>query len=448
MNFTQACRQLIALDTTPASGTLEAVKWLESLALQKGLSVEVQEEFVGDRPQANIIIRPPGERPQSEFLLQTHLDTVDPGPYSLWEKTDSNPFDAHIIDGNIYGLGSADVKLDFLCKLEALATTVSDRPWKLPPVLVGTFGEETGMQGALRLIRKNKVSAKMALIGETSDLQIINAAKGFAAVEIDIPFTPEERKFRQEHNLRESTATQSKIFRGKTAHSSVPHLGDSAILKLLNHLLMLPESVNVIEIDGGNNANSVAANAFIELDMVTVFKDSLLQKITNIYKCILQLEDDFKKYVDNSFTPNISTLNIGMIRTTESGVQFFGTCRIPPSVEQDIYERWMKKLEDNCRENGSVFRVVDYKKPFRTADDSMLLRGCLQELEEMGLNNKPITQPSTNEAALFTRLGIDCVCFGPGKREGNMHTPEEHVPLDDLHKAIEFYKRIIERFCI
>ena len=448
MNFVEACRYLISIDTTPTYGSYEAAKWLETFAKSKGLSVELQEEVVGDLLQANIIVRPQDSRPDSEFLLQTHLDTVDPGPFSLWTLNDSNPFDAHIIDGKIYGLGTADVKLDFLCKLEAMASFGSNRAWKLPPVLVGTFGEETGMHGALKLIRKNKISAKMAVIGETSDLKIISSGKGFASVEIDIPFSEEEKKYREDHNLRESTATQSKIFRGKTVHSSVPHLGDSAILKLLNHILMLPESINVMEIDGGNNTNSVAAHAYLEIDMVTSLKDSLLKKISNIYNSILKLEDDFKKYVDESFIPSIPTLNIGMVRTTENGVQMFGTCRIPPSVDHEVYENWMKYLGEVCSANQAHFKIVDYKKPYRTDDDAMLVRGCLQELKDMGLSDRTITQSSTNEASIFTRLGIDCVCFGPGKREDNMHTPHEHVALEDLNKATEFYKRIIERFCL
>jgi succinyl-diaminopimelate desuccinylase len=108
----------------------------------------------------------------------------------------------------------------------------------------------------------------------------------------------------------------------------------------------------------------------------------------------------------------------------------------------------MEKLRQVCEENDAVFRVNDYKKPFRTEVQSVLVKGCLDELRAMGLSDQPVTQPSTNEASIFSRIGIDCVCFGPGKREGNMHTPQEHVALEDLEKAKEFYKRIIERFCL
>lgn len=448
MDFIEACRQLIAIESTPTQGNRELAKWAAAFCRQRGLYVEEQEEVVGDLEQTNVIARPVAERPAGEFLLQTHLDTADPGPFSLWTETGSNPFDAHIIDGKIYGLGAADVKLDFLCKLEALASFGTNRAWRLPPVLVGTFGEESGMQGALKLIRKNKISAKMAVIGEPSDLRVINAAKGFASVEIRIPFSDEERAFREEHNMRESTSTQSKIFRGKAAHSSTPHLGESAITKMFEYLMMLPDGVNVMEMDGGINFNTVPSHAFLEIDMVSPIKTPISRKIASIYRAVKALELEFLDYKDSDFYPSTPTLNIGLIRTNEDDIQISGSCRIPPVITHEIYEGWMERLRQVCEANGASFRVNDYKKPFRTEVSSILAKGCLDELRAMGLNDKPATQASTNEASIFTRVGIECVCFGPGRREGNVHTPQEHVAIEDLHKAVEFYKRIIERFCL
>lgn len=448
MDFIEACRQLISIDSTPTHGNRDLARWVAAFCRQKGLYVEEQEEIVGDLVQVNVIARPTEERPTAELLLQTHLDTVDPGPFSLWTETGANPFDAHIIDGKIHGLGAADVKLDFLCKLEAMASFGKDRAWRLPPVLVGTFGEESGMQGALKLIRKNKVSAKMALIGEPSDLQVINAAKGFASVEIRVPFSEEETHYRQEHNLRESTSTQSKLFRGKAAHSSTPHLGESAIVKMLEYLMMLPDSVNIMEMDGGINFNTVPSNAFLEIDMVSMIQSPISKKIANIYRAVKTLELEFLDYTDVDFHPSTPTLNIGLARTNEDDIQLSGTCRIPPVITHEIYERWMDRLRQVCEENGASFRVNDYKKPFRTEMNSILVKGCLDELRSMGLSDRPITQASTNEASIFSRIGVECVCFGPGKREGNVHTPQEHVALADLEKATQFYKKIIERFCL
>lgn len=448
MDFIESCRQLIAIDSTPTHGNKELAKWAAAFCRQKGLIVEEQEEISGDLEQVNIIARPSNDRPSNEFLLQTHLDTVDPGPFSLWTDTGLNPFDAHIIDGKIHGLGSADVKLDFLCKLEAIASFGKERSWKLPPVLVGTFGEESGMQGALKLIRKNKISAKMALIGEPSDLQIINAAKGFANVEIRIPFSEQEMNYRNEHNLRESTSTQSKLFRGKAAHSSTPQLGENAITKMLEYLMMLPDAINIMEMDGGINFNTVPSHAFLEIDLATPIEKPISKKVANIYRAVKALELKFMSYKDDDFYPSTPTLNIGQIRTNESDIQITGTCRIPPIISHEVYEKWMEELGQICEQNEAIFRVNDYKKPFRTTEKSILLKGCLDELRNMGLSDKPITQASTNEASIFSRVGIECVCFGAGKREGNVHTPNEHVAIADLERSIEFYKRVIERFCL
>jgi len=448
LDFIEACRKLISIDSTPTHGNKEVAEFAAELCRAKGLHVEVQSDFIGDTEHANVIARPLDTRPPLEFLLQTHLDTVDPGPFPLWTQTECNPFDATIIDGKIYGLGAADVKLDFLCKLEALASFGPNRGWKLPPVLVGTYGEEVGMHGALRLIRRNKISTKMALIGEPSDLNLISAAKGFASVEIRLPFSAEEIEYRQEHNLKESTSTQSKLFMGKAAHSSTPHLGESAIAKMLQYLQQLPDSVTLMEIDGGVNHNTVPSHALLEIDVVSNSSKPIIKKIMNIFGAVKSLEKEFLKHLDGDFFPAEPTLNIGMIRTYEDHVMIAGSCRVPPIIANEVYEGWMEQLRQVCEANESQFRVTDYKKPFRTNDNSMLVKGCRDELRSMGLPDHLATQPSTNEASIFSRTGIECLCFGPGKREGNAHTPSEHVSIEDLTRAVEFYKRVIERFCL
>ncbi len=447
MDFIQACREFISIDSTPAVGSKLIAEKAAQFCRDRGLQVEVQNEFRGDTEEINVIARAVKDRPSNEFLLQTHLDTVDPGPYQMWTKTGQNPFDAAILDGKIYGLGAADVKLDFLCKLEALAKYKDKTSWKLPPVLVGTYGEESGMTGALKLIRKNKISAKMALIGEPTNLRLMNAAKGFATVEIRIPLSEEEIRYRQDHNLRESTSTQSRIFNGKSAHSSMPHLGESAIIKMLDYLAMLPESVILMEIDGGTNYNTVPSHAMIELDL-TPIRTSVVPKITHVYQAIQKLEKEFFDHADREFTPPTPTLNIGMIRTHDDHILMGGCCRIPPIITHDIYEGWMAFLKTECEKINGSFRVTDYKKPHRTDMNSNLVRACRDELKNMNLDESCLAQSSTNEASLFSRIGIDCVCFGPGQREGNIHTPNEHVAIDDLHQATRFYEKMIERFCL
>lgn len=121
LDFIQACRKLISFDSSPLQSTVEVVNYIAQLATEHGLCVEIQTEIQNGIEQSNILIRcQPFQPGDQEFLLQTHLDTVDPGSFSMWKKNSFNPFDAVISDGKIYGLGAAEVKLDFLCKLQVL----------------------------------------------------------------------------------------------------------------------------------------------------------------------------------------------------------------------------------------------------------------------------------------------------------------------------------------
>lgn len=453
MDFVELCRKLISLDTTPDHGNVEAARFLADLARERGFHVEIQEEVSREVAQANVIIRPiefASQRPAQEIMFQTRLDTPDPGPFALWSDTGQNPFDAHIIEGQILGLGAADCKLDALCKLEAFTLFSQQQagaPLTLPPVLVYTFGEETGMTGALKLIRKNKISARYALIGEPSDLRILTAGNGFAYVSIHIPFEADEIEYRNSHNLRENSSTISKTFSGKSAHSATPENGDSSILKMLTYLSQLPEDLAIMEIDGGVNANTVPAQAFLEIDPQSGFKMPLARKLNHIYAAVRKMESDFLLYHDQDFSPPNPTVNLGSIRTQEYGVEITGTVRIPPSITNEIYENWMKSFSAQCQQMGAEFRVSDYKRPYRTDTQSNFVRLAKVIASELSLQSDTGTHSSTNEASLFHRVGIECISFGPGVREGNIHTQKERVNIEDLRKATEFYRAFMTRMC-
>lgn len=449
MNFVEICRKLIAIDSSPASSTVEVADYLASLAKELGLFPEVIYEVQNGITQANIIVRLQEFRPgDAEFLLQAHLDTVDPGPFSLWTKNDFNPYDAVIDDGQIYGLGAAEVKLDFLCKLRALSQFKQRELKALKPVLIGTYGEETGMQGALRLIRKNKINAKYALIGEASDLNIIHAAKGFAVVEVRIPISEAEQQFKISRQISESNSTQTKLFSGQSAHSSTPHLGDNAVQKLLDFLVKQPDNTVIIEADGGTRFNMIPNQAMIETDTSTHLSDHSAIQLKKIYRALQEVESDMRKFIDPEFQPNHSTVSLGIIRSTEDSILLGGSCRILPNITQEQYENWMRKIQTVCEECGAQFRVTDYKKPFRTNQNSVLIKSAQSILNKMNIDSTCKTLASTNEASLFSRLNIECICIGAGGREGNVHTPQEHVRIEDLSRATEFYEQMIERFCV
>ncbi|MGZ3723969.1 MAG: M20 family metallopeptidase [Bdellovibrionales bacterium] len=442
MSFLDNCRRLVGLESTPGHGNLAAAEFAGRLCEEAGLHVEYQRESVEGAEQCNVIARPQAELPPREILFQTHLDTIEPGHFGHWTMTQANPFNASIYNDLIYGLGAADVKLDFLCKLEAMKE-FTGKKLRTPFVLVGTFGAQTGMTGAIKLIRRKKLNAVSAFIGEPTDMKLVVAGKGLAVVEIAVPFSPEERAYRLNHDLMESSSSQSRMFSGKSAAGN-----ENAIMKMLAYLAQLPEGIALMDLNGGINHSSMPLSSVLEIDMVAGFKDPILPKISKIFSSLQVLEKELQEFREEGFDPPYPTVNMGMIRTSETEVRITGCCRLPPSVTDAAYEEWMAKLEKAVREVGATFRVTDYRKGFTTDAQSEFVQTAQGILAKMGLPPEVHKITGATEASVLSRLGIECLVWGPGQSVGNSHAPNENIKLSDLKTATEFYKRLIERFCL
>jgi succinyl-diaminopimelate desuccinylase len=447
VSFVELCRKFIAIDTSPQAGTLEAGLWLSQQAKQYGLEVDLQEESFNGQLQSNVFVRT--QQPQKEeFILQSHFDTGNPGSHSLWTETLLNPFHATIKEGKLYGLGAAEAKIDLLCKLEALRSFSGRTDWKVAPVVVGTSGEELGMQGMLRALRRNKFSAKYALVGEPSEHKLIYAGKGYATLEFYIPFSEEERHYRIDHDLKESVSTQSKMFRGKATHSSEAHSADNAINKAFDYLLQIPESVVLMEIEGGTNHNIVPHNCLLELDLYGGVKDPMVKKLRAVYMLLQQMGSDFLITKDPDFSPGYPTMNLGLVKAHEDHVHLTVSVRIPPVVKEGQYEAWLLKLQEGAILVGGQCRVGDYKRPYRTDLNSDFVKTCSEALSLTGMPETFIAQPTCTEMSLLSRRGIVCLGFGAGSRKNLSSIAEANVSIEELNKSIRFYRNVIEGICL
>ena len=439
MSFLDNCRRFIGLDSTPGHGNLSAAEFAGQLCAQAGLHVDYQRETVEGIEQCNVIARPSAAVPEAEILFQTHLDTCEAGHFSHWSKTQSNPFNASIYADVMYGLGSADCKLDFLCKLEALKD-FAGKPMRTPFVLAGTFGSQSGMSGAIKLIRRKKLNAVRAFIGEPTGLKLVTAGQGVAVVEISLPFSDEERAYRRDHDLKESSSTQSKMFAAQG--------GENAIMKMLAYLAQLPEGIAVMDLDGGISSHAVPGNSVLEIDTVAGFQDPILPKISKIFTSLKELESDLRSFHEEGFSPPHPTMNLGMIRTSEAEVRVTGCCRLPPSVTDSVYEGWFEKLASSVQAAGATFCVKGYLKGFTADASSDFVRSTLGILTEMGLDPGLHKVSAATEASVMSRTGMECVVWGPGLSVGNSHAPNENIRLSELKTAVAVYRRLAERFCL
>jgi acetylornithine deacetylase len=209
-------------------------EFMRGQLLERGYNVELQPVSEG---RSNIL----AFHGAPEVVLSTHLDTVPP----FVPASEDNEF--------IYGRGSCDAKGIAASQVLA-AERLRDEGVRDFGLLL-LVGEETTSDGA-QAANAAPRGSKYMINGEPTENKLIIGSKG---------------------NLRLDVRT-----RGRMAHSAYPHLGESAIEKLLDILADLrrlplpqdpvlgPSTMNIGVIAGGRAANVIPDEALAEILVRTV----------------------------------------------------------------------------------------------------------------------------------------------------------------------------------
>ncbi len=313
-----------------------------------------------------------GEKPA--LLFASHLDVVPPGD-SPWS---TDPFTPAEIDGRIYGRGSTDMKGPMVAAAVAIVDCVqSGVELKGDIIFAATAGEETDSCGIKRFIKEFQQqgpSIAGIIVPEPTDFKVVIAHRGILWLEI-------------------TTA-------GKTAHSSMPHLGVNALSKMVKLLNRLEDfqpaftahpqlgspSVSINVIHGGKAANVVPDSCSVTVDIRTV-PGQLQADITGQVKSICK---ELKEQ-DPEFHADIKVL-----RTAEA-------------LEGDANSEFIKNI---C------------------------LAGDIAKTSAVGY---------TTDGPFLVQLNAPIVIFGPGK-PSICHQPDEYVEIADLETGREYFKKMIEKF--
>src|SRR5271166_1323378 len=133
----------------PEGNELECAKFI--LDYLKDLNIADSEidiqEFGNDR--ANVVAVFGGKKDPG-LILSGHMDVVPTDYEKLWQ---SNPFDARVSDGRLYGRGASDMKSGLASMMKAVDGLSRNQPPNRKLVFVATAGEETGFVGLRRLVR-------------------------------------------------------------------------------------------------------------------------------------------------------------------------------------------------------------------------------------------------------------------------------------------------------
>jgi succinyl-diaminopimelate desuccinylase len=250
---------IAAKSENPPGYEADAAKVLRDHLEAHGISCTT----VGPKERPNLIFSS-HEGEKGDLVMHGHLDTVPIGNIESWSH---DPFASEIVEGKLYGRGSADMKGPVAALAETLILYTQAKHDK-PLVMLATSDEESGCSGAEEVAASGQLSGiKFGVCAEPTGLGILIGEKGLFWSKI--------------------------VSSGKSAHGSRPEEGVNAIeacmdaIKVLtgepfphdeNALLGEP-TLNIGVIKGGIKINVVPDSCEALLDMRIVMgqdPDSLL----------------------------------------------------------------------------------------------------------------------------------------------------------------------------
>ncbi len=462
----EEAKRLVRFNTVTWGSNADCAVHAGALMRKLGMQLFYQEGRVGETLFLNVAgILGKGKDP---LLLATHLDTVSPGDPALWTQTGKDPFRLTAKGGAFYGLGTADTKLDLLCKLLALSNIPAAK-LKRPVMVLGTFGEESGLRGAARFCQGDLPRPKMALVGEPTELSLVTRHKGLAVLEITLRsrglFRPSSEQWAYE-------AT----FTGQSSHSSTPQLGENALLQsaaFLRDLRKKQGKVAVLSWEGGEGHNMIPASARLRFCLPDRPKTAFLSTAKRKIKpekipggwystfpweegldCLEMAEALFtplEKPKDKAFDPPHLTWNFTQMTETKEGWSLVFDLRpLPGQSTRTALKNFEAKLWKRFGHPGREwqFRIERDNPALDLNPKEPLVREVRAALRSARIPVKMGSKAGCSEAGLYARVGIPSVVFGPGRSKGNIHRPNESVPLSQLKSAIRFYQHFLERTCL
>ncbi|HBG28900.1 MAG: hypothetical protein A2Y10_16665 [Planctomycetes bacterium GWF2_41_51] len=358
-------KKLIEAKSTTDVGELNCARILADYFKSAGLKPKID---IWDKTRANITVhlKSTGEKPG--LLFVGHLDVVPAEGDSMFKPAER--------DGKIFGRGACDMKGGLVASAAAIVEIAkSNIKLKGDIIYSATAGEETDSSGIKKFIKsfKNKNLCGI-IVPEPTDFGLVAAHRGLLWLRI--------------------------ITKGKSAHSSMPHLGINAIDSMrifLNELakfkipgtnkLLGKASLSVNKINGGAASNIVPELCSTEIDIRTVPG----QDIKSIVEGINEIIDRLAK-INPNFQAQLQIL------------------RQAGSLQTDTKSKFVKQLTNI-------------------------------------LKTQPKPVPFTTDAPFLSALNIPIVIFGPGL-PGLCHKPNEHIKIKDLKNGVEHYKRIFKHLLV
>ena len=375
---TSALTRLVGFDTTSRLSNLELIEWLEETLRPHADHMQRIPNSTGDK--SNLWVRIGPDVPGG-VVLSGHTDVV-PVDGQDW-RTD--PFTVTPADDRFYGRGTSDMK-SFIAMCVAFAPDFAAADLKRPIHFAFSYDEEVGCLGSpdmVATIAAASAPPSVGWVGEPTLWSVMSGHKSISTYEVEVT--------------------------GHEVHSSLPHLGVSAVHEALDLMNML----RVIA---------------------------------------MQAESDPPE--DSPFDPPHATLTIGQVQGGTAANILAGHCRFvfdlrsPPQIDVDdllspffeLAGQMDQRIKAQFPECGVEVRQrsgTPGLNPDRDSEAESFVRAITGD-------NASHFASYAAEAGQFQQAGIATVICGPGNIE-QAHQPNEWIARDQIQRGVDVFKQLLSQ---
>jgi succinyl-diaminopimelate desuccinylase len=368
-------------------GEWKKAEALEAWLRQRGI-VDIErhdapDERVSSGKRPNIVATIKGRHPGKRLWVMAHTDVVPEGDRSLW---DTDPFQALVKDGRIYGRGVEDNQQGLVSSVFAALALVSNgiiptHDVKLLFVADEEFGSVYGIQWLL---------ANRTLFAP-DDLIVVPDSGAHDGSEIEVA----------EKNI----CWLKVITKGKQCHASRPDDGANAFLANCDLALRL---------------NAMEREVFTEADEIFVPDRTTI-------------------------TPTKKDANVPNINTVPADDAFYIDMRILPrySIDAVLGEAEKRARDVESRYGVKIsFEVVQRNDSPPTAVDApvvLLLKDAIKAT--YGVEGRAVGVGGGTVGAYLRKAGLPCVVWS--RQDETMHAPNEYAKIENLLGDAKVFARLM-----
>ncbi len=377
-SVTEILQRLIGFDTTSRLSNLELIAWVEAQLSPVAASMVRLPNTAGDK--SNLWVRLGPDAPGG-IVLSGHTDVV-PVDDQDWL---TDPFQLTRQGDALIGRGTSDMK-SFLALCIAFAPRLASAAKTRPVHFAFSYDEEIGCSGSPPMVEAIAAASHppaLCWVGEPTLWGVVSGHKSISTYQVEV--------------------------RGMEAHSSLPHLGASAIHAAVRLMSMLQDIAADLE------ANPPPGS---------------------------------------EFDPPYATLTIGQVSGGTATNILAGHCRFafdlrcPPGLDAEtVLAPFMAAAQDldaelktraaHCSVSVDRHSSTVSLRPDRDSAAEAFVRAITGD-------NAFRTAGYAAEAGQFQAAGIPTVICGPGNIE-QAHQPNEWIKTSQIDRGIDVFSRLVDQ---